>query len=123
MKKARRARSDEIQKLLVMAAYYEGARPGSRYHKCAPIIRRALEWAGRWTEQTRQDMKADRENSDIEAFYQALIALIRHQPRAEALMEGQGDFGSPAFPPYTECRLTPKVAERLLDSHAEFRAE
>ena len=39
----------------------------------------------------------------IETRYQNLIDLLREQPQ---LVEGGGDFATPAYPTYTACRLT-----------------
>jgi hypothetical protein len=112
-----------------MAAYYEGARPGSRFHMCGPVVRRALYWADLWDDQTEHDYQTDQDNPLIEACYEELIALIRHQPEEKALVEGRGNLGSaqrpPALPPYTACRLTRagvQAAEQLLAEHPQFRA-
>lgn len=53
---------------------------------------------------------------EIEARYKVLIRLLAEHPE---LIEGGGNFQTPAFPTFTACRLTTvglQLAERLIDA-------
>ena len=54
---------------------------------------------------------------EIESRYNDLIALIQKHP---SLIQGSGDFDTPAFPTYTACRLTHKAMQFIPDFFAEF---
>jgi hypothetical protein len=118
----------EVQKFLLMAAFYEGARPGSRFHKCQRVIRNALTMAGK--EDFIPYHLFNEVTPDVEAYYGVLVEMIRY-PQNTRLFEGQGNFGtedgdSPADPPFTKCRLTgagEEVAGRLLEKQDEEQAD
>lgn len=121
----------DVQKELLVAAYHVGARPGSRYRKSAEVLLMALGIAGRADGPDVPDklriMKLDTTHPVVQDFYAQLVALVRHQPTSDALMYGMGNFGTvstpPAYPPYTECRLSEagaKLAEELMKHHPEF---
>lgn len=53
------------------------------------------------------------------AIYDALVRMAQPFSTYVPLVDGQGNFGSPGFPPaamrYTECRMTPTAAAMLAD--------
>lgn len=103
---------------LLIAAYHEGARPGSINRKCAAVIRRAITDAGKWDDQAASDMYEGDGPSEVGILYCTLISMIGDEESTETLFVGQGNFRLPAAPPYTECRLTAAgetVAKRLIE--------
>ncbi len=120
----------EQEKLLLMAAYFHGTKPGAEIcANCARVRRQALLWAGLWNEQMAHDERHSLENPVLEEWYFKLIALTRQVPESELLIEGAGNLGSPVDPPawpfYTGCGLTSKgreLAERLFVEYPQYRA-
>ncbi|HVS35550.1 MAG TPA: hypothetical protein VMS17_08210 [Gemmataceae bacterium] len=117
------------ERLLLMAAYFRGAKPGAEIRaNCARVLRQALLWAGLWNEQLERDERRDVSNPVIEEWYSSLIAMTRVAPESGLLIEGAGNLQSPpkgpAFPSYTGCRLTNEggaLAERLLAEYPHYR--
>lgn len=101
---------------LLIAAYQEGARPGSVGQKCAMVIRRVLTDAGKWDDQAAADMYQSDGPSEFVALYRVLISMIGEG----TMFVGQGNFRLPAAAPYTECRLTEggEAAAKLLREEA-----
>jgi hypothetical protein len=120
----------ERERLLVMAAFLHGAKPGAEIRaNCGRVLRQALAWAGLWDDQAEYDYRRDNDNPVIDDWYCTLIAMTRRAPKSELLIKGQGNFGSPVDPPasprYTGCRLTDKgreLAAALFAEHPECRA-
>jgi hypothetical protein len=115
-----------VQKFLLMGAFYEGARPGSRFHKCQRVIVEALTMAGK-RDYFIDYRRRHEVTPDVEAYYKVLVEMIRHAPENDRLFDGQGNFGTdtdwPADPPFTECRLTAageELAGQLLEQCDEF---
>jgi hypothetical protein len=103
----------ERERLLLLAAYLHGVRPGARIHaNCWRVLRQALFWAGLLDEQMESDTRHDVENPVIADWYRALISMVRQTPETERLIQGYGNLGSgthaPAFPSNTGCGLTDK---------------
>ncbi len=112
----------DTQRLLLMAAYDEGARPGSRHQHCRTVLVRALLMAGRWD----YSVPVGEVNADLEEFYGVLIAMIAGLSSKDALFVGAGDLATPAYPDFTSCRLTnagARVARALLKQYRAAKAE
>ncbi len=129
MSGVQRADLGDREKLLLMAAYLHGARPGAEIRaNCWRVLRQAMRWAGVLTQQIESDTRRDVDNPIIDDWYRALIAMTQ-VPEPEKLIEGQGNLGSatspPAFPSYTGCGLTDngwKLAQRLFAEHPQYQA-
>jgi hypothetical protein len=119
----------EIQEALLMAAYYEGARPGSRFRKCHDVIFQAMWIAGHLEAADPSVFEFSPMSAIVRKFYMELIRLIRHQPPEDALFWSMGNVGSesspPADPPFTECCLSEagaQLAEKLKEKHPSSMA-
>jgi hypothetical protein len=121
---------NEMKRLLLMAAAVHQLGPGTRLNtaNCAKVVWQALSWAGLVNDEVRTAWNELEYHPAILECYRTLIGMIRHAPAAEALFEGNGNFGSVecprAFPLFTACRLTPlgeSIAEQLLSQRPEYR--
>lgn len=117
----------EMQRFLLLAAAAHDLRPGTPMTaNCGRVVGTALDWAGLLTPDVRESWFGGFNiHPVVREWYAALIGLIQHQPAAEALLEGAGNFGTPAaplaMPWFTACRLTRRgeqVAEELLARNA-----
>jgi hypothetical protein len=119
----------ERERLLLMAAYYRGAKAEAEIRaNCALVLRQALLWAGLWNEQLERDEHSDVAKPIIEDWYSTLIAMTRVARGSGLLIEGAGNMQmppkGPAFPSYSGCRLTSEgrtIAERLLAENPQYR--
>jgi len=126
-----------IQESLLLATYFRGNTPRhDRWVSCCDqVVTLSLFYTGDITVedcclrfQNRGHVGAlyDAEGtllSMINDRYTELIQLIREQPD---LIEGGGDFDTPAYPTFTACRLTdsgvdvaPEIARRF-PTHPDF---
>jgi hypothetical protein len=108
-----------------MGAFYWGARPGSRFHKSQNVIVEALKLAKKW-DYLRGLEKPNEFTPEVEDYYKVLVKMVRLEPERERLFDGTGNFGTDtapaAWPPFTECRLTPigaKLARDLLKRYLQ----
>src|SRR5688572_19529731 len=110
-------------RLLLMAASVENLGPQTnlRYANSARVVRRALSWSGKMSDDDEAAWKLHEFFPAIRECCDALAQRIRNDPADTALFEGFGNWGSdtedPAFPHFTSCRLTPRgmqLAAQLL---------
>ena len=88
--------------------------------RSAEVLRRAMTTAGEWTAADAAALATELEfTPTLQAYYDALVSLVRGEGVTEPLLEGRGNFGRagegnpPAYPTYTDCRLT-EVGRRWL---------
>ncbi len=115
------------EKIVLMAAFYQGARPGSRFQKCWRVLVTALQMAGLRDYLSCLTLAEDECPPDMDDYYKVLISMIKRESVGERFFDGRGNLGSetklPAYPAFTECRLTTKgaeVAEYLLQHNPDW---
>jgi hypothetical protein len=122
----------EMQRLLLMTAAFHDLRPGAPLTaNCGRLIGTALRWAGLLSPDVRAAFTNDFEyHPVIREWYAALIGMVQHRPAKAALLEGAGNFGTPAeplaLPWFTACRLTrrgERVADELLAQYPGYRRD
>lgn len=106
-----------VKQSLLVAAYYRGGNPddGVWGSNCDQVVTLSLFYTGdlsfdecaeRFSRRSYVGGLYDRGgklNRRVNARYRELIELMRDRPD---LIEGGGELGRPADPPYTSCRLT-----------------
>jgi hypothetical protein len=120
-------REEVIVRRLLEAARVEcGDLPHAVFKQSAKVIRRALAAADDLSPASRRALLADDTNEltpAVERYYDVLVRLVCFG--GEPLMEGQGNFGCvcvghpenpPTLPCYTECRITPRGLQYLIDT-------
>jgi hypothetical protein len=115
-----------VRRLLEAARAECGDPPQAVFRNSAKVIRRALKAADDLSPASRRAL-ADETNEQtpaVERYYDVLVRLVSGGGW-EPLMEGQGNFGGvcvghPEDPPahlrYTECRITPRGLQYLVDT-------
>ena len=94
---------DDCERMLLMAALIRGPQDGDEIRaNCMKIIKLALCWAGLWIDGMHQGQTL---HPMVEEWYRILIAMIRHQPTSESLLDGKGNLILPANPHYKGCGL------------------
>jgi hypothetical protein len=96
------------------------------------VLRHALVAAGLWDDKLQKNHSLGFHGEFdqcpvIGEWYASLIALTRHTPIEERLLQGAGNLDpeAPAGPYFTACWLTPagmEYAERLLQEHPDWPA-
>ena len=118
------SRMQEIFRRVLEAARAEGGDPPV-FVRTARVIRRALKAADDLSPASRQALEDDVHPStpSVERYHEVLVCLVHSGP--ESLLEGQGNFGGagaghpdgpPAHPLYTECRITSRGLQYLIDT-------
>ena len=119
-----------IDKTLLLAAFFRGnSHDQDRWTSCSDqVVTLSLFFTGDITADDCQTRFSRRRyvgglydddgelQPQIESRYQNLIGLLREQPQ---LIEGGGDFKTPAQPTYTACRLTDegiRLVPAIIDS-------
>ena len=121
----------DIENSLLLAAFFRGnTREQDRWTSCSDqVVTLSLFYTGDISADECESRFSDRSyvgglydnNGDlqpeIEFRYNKLIELIRQYP---VLIEGGGDFDTPAYPTYTACRLTDSALELVPSLLAAF---
>jgi hypothetical protein len=120
---------EEREKLILMAASVHGAPLNGPYTaNCGRVLGQALIWACLWNDTVKEQLYGDKvgDTSTVEAWYATLIAMTKHIPESETLIQGWGNLNLPAAPAYTSCGLTSKgwdLAEKLLADRPHLVAQ
>ena len=121
----------DIDNSLLLAAFFRGnTHEQDRWTSCSDqVVTLSLFYTGNISSGECESRFSERsyvgglydDNGDlqpeIESRYNELIELIRQYP---ALIEGGGDFDTPAYPTYTACRLTDRAIKLVPDLLATF---
>jgi hypothetical protein len=117
--------------LILASAFFHGSNPSAPQIRAssARVLRHALRAAGLWRDEYAVALHGG--DADIPQFqvvtewYAELIRLVRHEPAADRLLDGAGNFIAPAGAHFTACWLTQAgraMARRLLFENREWHA-
>jgi hypothetical protein len=115
---------ETVRRVLEAARAEGGDPPDAAFVRTARVLRRALQAADDLSPASQRALEDDHPSTpSVERYHEVLVCLVHSGP--EPLLEGQGNFGGvcaghpdgpPAHPRYTECRITPRGLQYLIDT-------
>lgn len=135
------------EQYILASAYFHGDQPeGYLIANCARVLRQAMYAAGKWDHEFNAALHGVDNFPEYAQWYGSFLDLIFHEPESERLLQGGGNYGTPAgreamrrllpmpqdadaagLPAgavYTACWLTPagkRIADHLLALHPDWK--